>query len=283
MGDFEVDTRVQREEGAEGRYSILLNDDWRIWGPSGGYLAAVALRAAGEEARIKRPVTFSCHYLSVASFDEPLGIDVVVLRPGKRAESLRVSMSQSGKRVLEAMVWSAVERPGLEHQAIVAPPVPPPEKLPNISELRAERGMDEEKPRYPFWTNFEEKPLDWDPRDPPEPREPRLATWIRYRPRPRLENPFVDAARSVMLIDTMIWPAAWRHHVPEGYYAPSLDASIWFHAQAPDEEWLLCDIESHVGRDGFIAGTGRVWDRHGQLLASGGAQLACVSSKLYSE
>jgi hypothetical protein len=50
MGDFERDTRV---EGGGGRYRATLSEDWRIWGPNGGYLAAIALRAVGREAAIR--------------------------------------------------------------------------------------------------------------------------------------------------------------------------------------------------------------------------------------
>ena len=48
VGDFEVDTRL---EGGDGRYRALVSKDWEIWGPNGGYMAALALRAAGREAR----------------------------------------------------------------------------------------------------------------------------------------------------------------------------------------------------------------------------------------
>lgn len=43
MGDFEIDTALA---GGNGRYVAHLSEDWEIWGPNGGYLAAIALRAA---------------------------------------------------------------------------------------------------------------------------------------------------------------------------------------------------------------------------------------------
>ena len=65
MGDFAKDTEPQ---GAQGRYSAELSRDWEIWGPNGGYLAAIALRAAGCEAAIARPASFAAHYLRVPAF-----------------------------------------------------------------------------------------------------------------------------------------------------------------------------------------------------------------------
>ena len=47
-----------------GRYHARLSKDWEIWGPNGGYLAAIALRAAGVLAQIRQPASFYCHFLS---------------------------------------------------------------------------------------------------------------------------------------------------------------------------------------------------------------------------
>ena len=52
--------QATRLEGDAGRYSVVLSDAWEIWGPSGGYLAALALRAAGDCAEIPRPASFYC-------------------------------------------------------------------------------------------------------------------------------------------------------------------------------------------------------------------------------
>jgi hypothetical protein len=48
--------------------SAMVHDDWEIWGPQGGYVAAIALRAAGAASPFARPASFFCHYLSVAQF-----------------------------------------------------------------------------------------------------------------------------------------------------------------------------------------------------------------------
>jgi acyl-CoA thioesterase-2 len=45
MGDLAADTRV--EQVGNGRYGAHLSSEWEIWGPMGGYVAAIALRAAG--------------------------------------------------------------------------------------------------------------------------------------------------------------------------------------------------------------------------------------------
>lgn len=273
MGDFERDTRVM---GSDGRYQIDLSSDWDIWGPNGGYLAAVALRAVGAEAQIRRPATFSAHYLSVARF-ATVDLEVTALRRGRRSESFRVSMRQEGKPILEGLAWTAAERDGLEHDVAKAPDVRPADELKSREDL-----TEDDRPRFAFWNNLEERPTKWDRRNPPAPTDPESIGWYRFRPRATFDDPFVDAARALLLIDTMIWPAAWHHHVPENYYAPSLDVVAWFHRAEPSSEWLLCEARSPLAEAGLIAGTSRVWTTDGRLMASGGAQLACVSASGFS-
>src|SRR5437016_8598459 len=90
MGDLAEDTAVH---GADGRFVADLSPEWEIWGPSGGYVASVAVRAAAAHAGFERPASFSCHFLSVARFEQ-VQIDVRTLRTSRRAESVAVSMSQ---------------------------------------------------------------------------------------------------------------------------------------------------------------------------------------------
>jgi len=272
MGDLQRDTEI---EGAKGRYRATLSEDWAVWGPNGGYLAAIALRAAAAESRLPRPATFAAHYLAVAKF-APVDLEVTALRRGKRAESFQVLMSQEGAAIVAALVWTTEERPGLDHDFTITPEVPPPKGLRNTDELRGE------PPLYRFWNNLEQRPLSWDSNDPPAPTDPEFRSWFRYRPRACFADPFVDAARALILIDTLIWPAAWRHHLPQEYYAPSLDVVAWFHRPAIESEWLFADARAPLGRDGLIAGRADIWSATGELVASGGSQLACVSNRAFA-
>lgn len=273
MGDLAADTAL--EHHGDGRSRATLSRDWEIWGPNGGYLAALALRAAGREAAIPRPVTFAGHFLRVGRF-APVEVEVEVLRRGRRSESLRVGVHQEGRSLLEALVRTAAEGPGLVHRFAGAPEVPPPEELPTPGDLRG----DDAPPPHPFWNNLEARVCH------PErfterfaegrARDPVWCEWYRFRPRATFDDPFLDAARALLILDTMSWPAACQPHPDAAFQAPNLDVATWFHDTAPDSEWLLSDHVSPVATGGLMGATGRVWSRDGRLLASGGAQLLCV-------
>ena len=266
MGDFGEQTSVH---GSDGRYTATLSRDWEIWGPNGGYVAAIALRAAGAASRLPRPASFACHYLNVAAFAD-VQIHVTPLRAAKRAESLRVSIAQGDRRILEAIVWTVDEVPGLEHDHAEFPDVPSHRDLRPIEEL-----LPEGEQLFRFWDNFDRKPVKFMTRETMEPGEPVFREWIRFRPQATFADPFTDAARSLLLIDTMIWPAAWRANGDSGFVAPSLDCVAQFHQAAPSESWLLVDAQAPVARHGLIGGQATIWTEDGRLLASGSSQLLC--------
>jgi acyl-CoA thioesterase len=268
MGDLAEDTAI---EGSDGRYRARLSRDWEIWGPNGGYLAAIALRAAGAATSLPRPASFACHYLSVAEFDA-VELTVTPLRQGKRAASLRVSMTQRERAILEAIIWVVGEVNGLDHDELRMPHVPLPGQLRSVEELIESEGGS----AHAFWTNIERRPIRWASSAKWKKGPARFESWMRLRPRACFDDAFLDAARSLLLIDTILWPAAWIVHGPEcPFIAPNLDVYASFHHPAPRAEWLFAEATSPVATGGTVGGQARVWSTDGRLLASGGGQLLC--------
>jgi acyl-CoA thioesterase II len=273
VGDLAVDTAV---EGSDGAYRGSLSEAWEIWGPQGGYVASVALRAVGAESSFPRPASFFCHFLGVAKF-APVDIEVSTLRKGRTAESLRVAVTQDGRPILEATVWTVAESvPGIEHDLAEAPDVEGPRGLKNFEEIFADD--DDAGPPFPFWNNFEGRPVefrkDWPP---PEPLPPVWREWLRFLPTETFDDAWVDACRSLILVDVVSWPSAHRHHAwkQPPFVAPSMDLYVAFHEPASDDPWLLADGHSAMARDGLVGWTGRLWSSERRLVASGTGQLLC--------
>jgi acyl-CoA thioesterase-2 len=281
LGDFENDTRVEpvicadgsgRDPGS-GRYTATLVDDWAIWGPNGGYIASVALRAAGAESVFPRPATFKCQFLATGRF-EAVDIEVRSVRRGRNAEALSVVMTQGERTLVNALVWTVPDAgeqtPRMEHDFAPMPDVPAARELEESRVVTKRWGGEPHR----FWSNFERWSPDWHPPGEKQPRPPTYTCWHRFLPRSRFDCPFTDAARSLLLIDTNGWPAAhgpYREDQP--YIAPSLDVAVQFHRSARESELLLCESEAPIATEGLIGTRGRVWDEAGRLVASGGAQL----------
>jgi acyl-CoA thioesterase len=267
MGEAAVSLEEAMDlDGGDGRYSIHLDEAWEIWGPSGGYLAALSLCAAGREAQIPRPASYYCHFLTSPAFDR-VELSVEAIRRGRRSESLAVRMTQGGKDVLFALVRTAAEAPGYKHQEAAVPAVTPPEDSEPLERMK------DGKPLFNFWNNVSCRRPDWEGM---QKGEPVTREWVRFEPTRSIEDPFVDAARPLILLDTFGWPAVWQKYRGVDYVAPNLDTSVWFHHLAPENEWLLVDHECPVADEGLLGVQGRVWDATGRLLASGAAQLCCI-------
>jgi acyl-CoA thioesterase II len=272
MGDLGIDTAVERV--GEGRYRARLSDEWAIWGPMGGYIASVALRAAGAESPFARPASFFCQYLGVAAFDT-VDLTVTTLRSARTALAQRVEITQGDRRVLEATVWSVGDVDGLTHDVTEAPDVAHHRDLPTIVELLTPEEL-AQGPGFPFWRNLVGKPLAFTREPRTTGAEPVYREWLRFEPTPTFDDPWIDACRSLVLIDVQSWPAASRAHAPgHQFYAPSLDLYVAFTDPQPESEWLLTDGHGPVARDGLMTWNGRLWSDAGRLVASGHGQLLC--------
>ena len=274
MGDLANDTEVR--PSGEGSFEAALSADWEIWGPMGGYVAACALRAAGASTELARPAAFSCHYLGVADFGR-VDLRVEARRSGRTAASQRVEVTQGGRPILDAMVWSVGDVEGLEHDETSPPAVPDPDDLPDIGDLLP----DDAAPPFPFWNNLEARRLAFEAQWPPDgPRPARWQEWLRFTPTATFEDPWVDAARCVIFVDLPGWPSAHRPHAwkQPPFTAPTLDLNVAFHRPTSGRDWLLCDGAAPLSTGGLFAWNARVWSTGGRLHASGGGQ--CLYRRL---
>lgn len=267
MGALQVDTAVRRDGE---RLTADLSRDWEIWGPNGGYLATIALRAAGAVAPADhRPATLSVQYIGVADFSG-VEIEAVPVKQGRGAWLINLRLLQGGKAFLQAQVWTTNRAEGPRTEEAVAPDVPHPDTLKTLAEHLGPDGP----PIQGFWKNIAFKPLRFRPWDAPREVGPAtLREWYRFEGF-AADDVWTDFGRAVVLLDTLIWPT---HHrglpVAPDYIAPSLDLTVWFHEPAGAEEWLLVDAKADVAGAGLIHGGGRIWTSNGRCVATGGSNL----------
>lgn len=137
------------------------------------------------------------------------------------------------------------------------------------------------EPPYPFWNNLEAKPIEFSSTWPPtQSLAPRWQQWLRFGPTAVFENPWVEAARCLILVDLPSWPSAYRRLAwrQPNFTAPTLDLNVAFHRPTTGEDWLLCDGTAPLSTDGLFGWTARVWSPGGKLHASGGGQ--CLYRRL---
>ena len=187
-------------------------------------------------------------------------------------------MTQGDRRILEATVWAiADDVEGLVHDdASAAATSTVPRGLPSIEELLADV-EDAPGPPFPFWLNFESRPLDFRRDWPPsEPLPPVYQQWLRFR-EGDFTDPWVDACRAAgaRRRAELAGREPSSHVEAAERSTPRASTCTSRCIGAPASEWLLADGHSPVGDGGLLGWNGRLWSADRQLLASGGGQALC--------
>ena len=280
VSDLSTQTAVEFVE--PGRYRAHVSPEWKLWGPVDGYLAALAMRAAGAHTSMARPASFSCHYLGEAKFDA-VDLEVTTLRKTHRAESIKVRMTQEGFGILEALVWTTeTGMTGPEGNWTPAPEAPEPEEL---SELKLDEDAAEMFGDSPFWANLEIRPVRLNPFHlitKEEVRafrgdddkfvaklEPRNRAWERFAPRGAFDDPWVDACRYIIMVDISGYPTVAKPYTPLVFIATTLDLTVTFHVAAPADDWLLIEGNATAVHEGLMACRTSIWSRDRSLAATG--------------
>jgi acyl-CoA thioesterase len=272
MSKLDKDTTVS---GKRGEYRIHLVEDWQVWFPNGGYLAAIALRAVGRETALPLPASMTCQFLSVGTFDEAR-VSVVCVRNSSIAECFHVTISQGEKTLVTAQVWTCAEVPGLRHVDVKYPDAGQPQDTPSLDEIIPDW------PPYPFLRNVEQRVLDFIPwHERAQPRPPRELQWVRFRPEGDFSDAFLNCSRYLILIDMVGWDAAKLPHPQEfGFIAPTLSLTADFH-DSSTESWLLTEAWAPIATQGRVTATSRVWTGNGRVLASGSTTMICRKRPAY--
>ncbi|WP_394839216.1 thioesterase family protein [Pendulispora rubella] len=266
MGDLLEDTAVH---GKDGEYTAEVVQDWNAFGPVGGYLAVIALRAAGAASQFDRPASISCQYFGPATFG-PVRLSVQRLLAGKRAESFRVTMTQQDRPILEAIVWTIGDiAQGLEDREAAAMPDSPP--IDSLTEWELLAAPMAPSPRLRFWQNIDQRLIGWQGWH--QAGEPRLDGWYRYRPRPVMSDPFADAGRALIIVDAGAWLSAMNPYVSRTrIVAPTMSINVRFYHPA-NTEWMRCRSRSDTTFGGLIDSSSTVWTSDGKTVAHGDCQM----------
>jgi acyl-CoA thioesterase II len=267
--NFQDATRVAH---VDQKFTAIIDPEWCVWGPVGGYVAAIAMRAVGLVAPANhRPVTLSCQFLARGA---PGKIEVIVepLKVGSTS-FFNVRLVQGSEAFLQAQICTTAKIDGPDHVGVTAPDVPGPEALESFAAQLERFGHTP----IAFWNNVDGRQVDFRPPGDPDPRGCRTECWMRFEDWQTTPDPFLDGARALILIDTSLWRAYNRGQTEmPRHVAPSLDLTVWFHEAAPASHWQLVEAHADFARQALLNGSARVWSDGGTLVASGGGQCLFV-------
>jgi acyl-CoA thioesterase len=255
---FEFDLATAVLPTGEGEFSATIDPGWTIGGrPNGGYLLALAARAALMATGQPHPLAVSGHFLSAPSTG-PAELRVRTLRRGRTVSSAGVTLLQQGQPRLETLVSSGQLHPGAEPDWL-ADSEPP--QLPAVDEcLPGQVEVPGQDMRIAIMERLDLR-LD-----------PATAGWAMGAPGGRLEARgwvrFRDGRPpdplGLLLAVDALPPASFEIGVMG--WAPTLELTVYVR-DLPASGWLRCAARGRMLQGGWFDEQVEVWDQRDRLVA----------------
>ena len=241
------------EPAGDGVWKGAVAPGWDIAGAAnGGYLLAIAARAALHATGRPDPVSVTGHFLAPAT-PGPVTIETRVLKEGRRFATASAVMS-SPERPLVALLGSFGDlQPGATTERVESgpPDLPPPE------ECVAVEPTDTFPP--PFVGQIELRLHPDHQAFGGLPGVPRVRGWFRLRD----EEP-IDTLALLVAVDAFP-PTIFFANLPVAW-VPTLELTTHVRAR-PAPGWLACAFTTRFITGGFLEEDGEVWDSTGRLVA----------------
>ena len=241
------------EQTGEGSWSGAVAPGWDIAGnANGGYLLAIAARAAAGATERPDPVSVTAHYLAPAK-PGPVTIDTTVLKQGRQLATASAVLSSS-ERPLVAILGSFGDlQPGRTTERVESgpPDLPPPEECVLV----------EPTPTFPppFVGRIELRLHPDHVAFGGLPGVPRVRGWFRLR-----DDEPIDTVALLVAVDAFP-PTIFFANVPVPW-VPTLELTTHVRAR-PAPGWLRCEFTTRFITGGFLEEDGEVWDSTGRLVA----------------
>lgn len=253
MSKFERDTSVREID--PGVFEGHINRDWWIvFGPNGGFLAAMLVKAmaAAVDDHARTPRSLTIHY-TAAPAEGPVRIRPAIERTGRSLTTVSARMEQ-GERLIALAIgaFSRSRASAIEFSDAPPPAVPEP----------ADVAPGERRDNLPPFTR------QWDIRPaigvaPFTGAEGSTVTggWIK----PLDDHP-IEAALVAQLTDA--WLPAVFIRLTEPNAVPTIDLTIHFRAELPlPADYVLVSFQTRLSTEGFVEEDGWIWARDGRLIA----------------
>jgi acyl-CoA thioesterase len=252
--DFDLATAVVPVEDG---FTATVDPDWTVGSrPNGGYLLALATRAALTVTGQPHPLAVSAHFVAPPSLG-PADLQVRLLRGGNSVASSRVTLVQDGQPRLEALVtagrlerddrpdWSADPRP--PDLAPVEECVRGQTELPGGVRVAIMDHLD---------VRLDPSALGWLKGDPSG--SLRMLGWVRLS-----DNRPPDPLALLQVVDALP-PTSFELGITR--WAPTVEMSVYVRGLAADG-WLRCFVRGKLLQGGWFDEEAEVWDEHGRLVA----------------
>jgi hypothetical protein len=251
---FDLATAVR---GGPERWGAEVDPDWTVAGrPNGGYLLALAARAALEAAGQPHPLAVSAHFLAPAD-PGPAELEVARLRAGRTLAMTSVTLVQEGAARMAALVTTGRLDPdaGPGWRRDGGPPAMPPVEdcLPGRPELP---GGVPVPLLHHLDLRIDPATTGWPAGRPGGSLDMR--GWVRFT-----DGRAADPLALLQMADALP-PSSFGLGLPG--WAPTVALSVYVRG-LPAPGWLACVVRGQLWQGGWFDEQAEVWDSAGHLVA----------------
>jgi acyl-CoA thioesterase len=251
---FDLATAVR---GGPDRWEALVDGGWGVGDrPNGGYLLALATRAALQAVDQPHPIAVSAHFVAppVAG---PAELAVTRLRAGRSLSTTRVTLVQEQRPRLEALVSAGT----LDLNGTPAwQRAPEPPTLPPVAECISGRPELPDGVRVGLLDHVDIRidpaTTGWATGSPSGRLEMR--GWVRFR-----DGRGADPLGLLQMVDALP-PASFELGIQA--WAPTVELTVYVRG-LPAPGWLACVVRGQLWQDGWFDEEAEVWDAGGHLVA----------------
>jgi acyl-CoA thioesterase len=252
--EFDEDTAVAALGG--GAYSAEITPRWNVVDkPNGGYLLALALRAAALESPLPHPFSASAHYLRAAT-PGPAMLEVEIVRAGRRHATAEVRLLQQDAEVVRVLATfgdlTALDGPPVLADA--PPDIPP---LEECVQGRAEMpggGIVTLAERFELAAHPET--LGWVRGEPTGVAS--VAAWMRL-----VDGREPDPLSLALMVDALPPPVL---DLGVAGWVPTIELTTYIRA-LPAQGWLRVFATTRFLQGGYLEEDAEVWDSSDTLVA----------------
>lgn len=246
-----VDATAVVDQG-DGHFTGSIAQGWDIVGnANGGYLMAIAARAASEAAGGLPPSTVTAHFLNPGKPGQ-VEISTRVAKQGRRFTTVNATMSKAD-RPLVALLGSFSSQTASDHPVERIEASPP--EMPDPDECVPVVGSDTFPPpmmnKVELRLHPEDATFDTD--------HPMFRGWFRL-----LEGEPIDAFGLLVAVDAFP-PTVFNARLPIAW-TPTLELTAHIRGR-PEPGWLRCQFSTRFISRGYLEEDGEVWDASGRLVA----------------
>lgn len=214
-------------------------------------------------------------FIRAGSSAAPIDYDIELSRDGRAFASRRVLASQGGKPVFDLLCSFHAGEDGPSHQMDAGPDLPEPESLPWVRDFVVEHAdrlppgsVEVYRQPFPVEMRLFEPLRDLHLEGTPGFHR-RL--WFRMASAAEIDDPGDHQCLLGFMSDYWLGSGSMIPHFPpypDRYPVTTLNHSLWIHAPARVDQWLLFTIDTPFAGEGRGLARGLIHDRAGQLIAS---------------